>query len=360
MKIIILKFFLIATFISSCGQDKKQEKDKKQDIIPSDLTLKVTLKGKDDDNPNGDGSGAIKAIASAKNAEKYNFSFGTGEVIENKTGIAEYTFQKEGLKEYTVSVVAYSSTGNNIKESKKITILKKRKLLWADEFDNLGSPDKDKWTYDIGVGNNGWGNQESQYYTDRSDNVIVDKGVLKIIAKKENYKGSNYTSTRLKTQGKFSFTYGKVEVRAKLPKGVGTWPAIWMLGDNIKTVGWPKCGEIDIMEHVGRDMGKVSSALHNLSSHGNTVNTKAKRISNVADKFHIYSMEWNAKKISFAIDGDVYYEYNPSVKDENNWPYDKPFFIILNIAMGGTFGGAISNDFKQAIMEIDYVRVYGD
>ena len=131
------------------------------------------------------------------------------------------------------------------------------KLVWADEFNTKGAPDSTKWSYDIGTGDWGWGNNEKEYYTSRSENVSISKGMLKITALKENYNGSAYTSTRMLTRDKFQFTYGKVEVRAKLPAGVGTWPAIWMLGSNIKTVGWPNCGEIDIMEHKGCDLNKI-------------------------------------------------------------------------------------------------------
>lgn len=126
-----------------------------------------------------------------------------------------------------------------------------QKLIWSDEFNLDGAPDATKWAYDIGTGDWGWGNNEAQYYTSRADNVKVQNGVLKIIAQRENYSGSNYTSARIKTQGKFTFKYGRVEMRAKLPSGGGTWPALWMLGNNITTAGWPACGEIDIMEHLG-------------------------------------------------------------------------------------------------------------
>jgi len=230
-------------------------------------------------------------------------------------------------------------------------------LVWSDEFETPGSPSDAKWTYDIGT-NNGWGNGESQHYTSREDNVVIEDGILKIKAKRENFEGSNYTSARIKTQNRYDFTYGKVEVRAKLPSSAGTWPAIWMLGTNITSVGWPNCGEIDIMEQKGWDKSKVSAALHNQSSFGNTVNYREVSVPNSTSSFHVYSVNWTPDEISFAIDNDVYYTYSPSSQTQANWPYDSPQFIILNVAMGGSLGGDIPNNFSESIMEIDYVRVY--
>jgi len=227
-------------------------------------------------------------------------------------------------------------------------------LVWADEFDTAGSPDTNKWTYDLGAG--GWGNGEAQYYT--RDNAVVNNGILKITAKKEVFNGSQYTSTRMLTKGKFQFTYGKVEVRAKLPKGGGTWPAIWMLGSNISTVGWPDCGEIDIMEHAGIRQGTVSSAMHTHSSHGNTQNHGDQYFDDVSTAFHVYAVEWTNEKMVFSVDGNIHYTYNPPTKNMSTWPYDAPQFLILNIAMGGSFGGNIASNFTESSMEIDYVRVY--
>ncbi len=231
-------------------------------------------------------------------------------------------------------------------------------LVWADEFDTDGSPDENKWTYDIGTGSNGWGNNESQYYTDRTDNVIVADGVLKIIAKKENYTGASYTSTRLKTQGKYDFTYGRVDIKAKLPSGGGTWPALWMLGSSITSVGWPACGEIDIMEYVGNNPGHIQSALHTTSSSGNTVNFRKTEIENENDTYHIYSMIWSEDQISFLLDGERYYTYAPFIKNSSNWPFDANQFLIMNIAMGGNLGGNIDGSFTETEMVIDYVRIY--
>lgn len=231
-------------------------------------------------------------------------------------------------------------------------------MIFNDEFDTPGAPNDAYWNYDIGTGENGWGNQEAQYYTNRAENVVVEDGLLKITAKREEFNGAGFTSARLKTQGKFDFTYGKVEVRAKLPEGGGTWPAIWMLGSNITSVGWPDCGEIDIMEHTGNNPGSIQSAIHNRSSFGNTVNKKSRGIEDESDTFHTYAMVWSEEQISFYLDGERFYTYRPDNRNPNNWPFDAAQFMILNVAMGGTLGGDISAGFMESKMEIDYVRVY--
>ena len=170
--------------------------------------------------------------------------------------------------------------------------------------------------------------------------------------------GSAYTSSRLKTQGKFDFTYGRVDVKAILPSGGGCWPAIWMLGSNIETVNWPACGEIDIMEYTSNAPGKISSAIHNSSSSGNTVNVKAVAIENETEEFHLYTMIWSEDKIYFLLDEELYYTYNPLEKNNNTWPFNADQFLILNVAMGGTLGGTIDAGFTESEMIIDYVRVY--
>jgi beta-glucanase (GH16 family) len=262
-----------------------------------------------------------------------------------------------GTNTYNVFISAYNAdTFISTTITVKVTI--GLKLVWSDEFDGSGAPDSTKWGYDIGTGSNGWGNGESQYYTNRLENAKVENGFLIITAKAESYEGSNYTSSRLLTQGKFDFTYGRVEVKAKLPSGGGTWPAIWMLGANFPTVGWPACGEIDIMEHAGNRQGIVQSAMHTSSSSGNTVNHGAQTLSDVSTEFHVYTVEWSSEKMVFSVDDLVHYTYNPSTKNSDTWPYDKDQFIILNVAMGGSFGGTIDPNFVQSSMEIDYVRVY--
>ncbi|MCT4603629.1 MAG: family 16 glycosylhydrolase [Marinifilum sp.] len=226
-------------------------------------------------------------------------------------------------------------------------------LIWSDEFDTDGTPDAAKWDYDLGAG--GWGNNESQTYTNNAENASVSNGTLKITAKAD---GGSYTSARLKTQDLFEFTYGRVDVRAKLPTGGGTWPAIWMLGANFPDVGWPACGEIDIMEGIGNDPGHIQSALHTPSSSGATVNMKSTTVADASDEFHVYSVNWSENQISFLIDDEIYYTYAPDNKNADNWPYDADQFLIMNVAMGGTLGGVIDPAFVESSMEIDYVRVY--
>ena len=353
--ILIVGIFL--TLLFSCGENGD---DNLEVITPTHLTITITIVGADANNPNGDGLGVIQCSASATNAVSYGFRFGTGSEIESSSGNVEYTYTEKGINNYTVYATAYSSTGHPVTISKEITVFvtSELQLIWSDEFDTNGSPDDAKWNYDIGRGNNGWGNSEAQYYTSREENVVVEDGVLKITAKKESFEGAQYTSTRMKTQGKFDFKYGKVEVKAKLPEGGGTWPAIWMLGKNIDIVGWPACGEIDIMEHRGNNFGIVSSALHTPSSFGGTINTGSRTVSNVSTEFHIYTVEWTQEKMMFSVDDAVFYTYNPTTKTSSTWPFIENQFIILNVAMGGGFGGAIDSNFIESTMEIDYVRVY--
>ncbi|MDA6070616.1 family 16 glycosylhydrolase [Flavobacterium sp. AC] len=228
------------------------------------------------------------------------------------------------------------------------------KLVWFDEFNTDGAPDPAKWTYDLGKGDSGWGNNEKQNYTNSATNVIVQGGSLKITAKKEASGGADYSSARLKTDGKFKFTYGKVEIKAKLPIGVGTWPAIWMLGSNYATKPWPACGEIDIMEHVGKNQNVILSTLHYPGHSGGDGNTGSKTIANVSTEFHVYKTVWSPASVqTFADDVLIH-----SVPNDGTLPFNSDFFLILNVAMGGNLGGIIDPAFTQSSMEVDYVRVY--
>ena len=225
-------------------------------------------------------------------------------------------------------------------------------LVWSDEFDTDGAPDATKWTYDLGSGSNGWGNNEAQTYTDNAENVIVEDGALKIMAKADGNGG--YTSSRIKTENLYEFTYGRVEVRAKLPATQGTWPAIWMLGANFDTVGWPVSGEIDIMEQTGQDKSKVSGTVHHPGVSPGAGNTKDTSIANASTEFHNYTVEWTSEAIKFVLDDTVFHE----VANTEDLPFNADFFLILNIAMGGTLGGDIDAAFTEDTMEIEYVRVY--
>ena len=238
-----------------------------------------------------------------------------------------------------------------------------RKLVWADEFDKAGLPDSTKWGYD--VGGNGWGNNELQYYTSRrAENARVENGKLIIEARKESYQGKNYTSARLLTQNKATWTYGRVEALAKLPKGVGTWAAVWMLGANISSAGWPACGEIDIMEHVGFDEGVIHGTLHTEAYNHTKGTQKGDQLSvqDVTGTFHLYAIEWTADQLDFFVDDRKYYSVQRAVlgSSQAQWPLNNPFFLILNLAVGGNWGGqkGVDDTIWPQRMEVDYVRVY--
>jgi beta-glucanase (GH16 family) len=236
-------------------------------------------------------------------------------------------------------------------------------LTWSDEFDGVAGvlPDAKKWTYDIG--NGGWGNQELQYYTNRPENVSLDgAGNLVITAKSESYNGSQFTSARIKTQGLFTQEYGRFEARLKTPYGPGIWPAFWMLGANNQTVVWPQCGEIDIMELKGHQPSILHGTIHGPGYSGGSAITDTYALENNRfDKdFHIFAIEWDVDKIDFFVDGYLYQRITKDVvAAKGDWVYDHPFYMILNIAVGGTFAGFPTSEtpFPQK-MTIDYVRVY--
>lgn len=237
------------------------------------------------------------------------------------------------------------------------------RLVWSDEFDYEGKPDETKWDYMTGGG--GWGNNELQYYTE-GDNVSVADGKLTIELRKEAMGSNGYTSTRLVTKDKAEWKYAKIEVSAKLPAGKGTWPAIWMMPAEDKYGTWPASGEIDIMEHVGYDQGTVHATIHTESYyHGkNTQKGGTIPVTDCSEAFHVYSVEWLPDKLVFSMDGEEYFSYKPTDYKTNptssEWPFDESFYLIMNIAMGGSWGGAqgIDETLESAKMEIDYVRVY--
>ncbi|WP_456290132.1 RICIN domain-containing protein [Paenibacillus sp. AK002] len=230
-------------------------------------------------------------------------------------------------------------------------------LVWSDEF-NGTSLNRSNWTPEIGTGSGGWGNNELQYYTDRAQNVQVTGGNLVITAQKESYGGMNYTSARIKTQDLKSFTYGKVEARIKLPSGQGLWPAFWMLGSNISTVGWPKSGEIDIMERVNLNP-YVNGTVHwDAGGHA-----EFGRVSGNLDfsQFHVYSIEWDSKYIRWFVDGQQFNEFYIENGTGNTEEFQRPFFLLLNLAVGGNWPGSPNNSTPfPSQMLVDYVRVYQD
>ncbi|GAB4032577.1 glycoside hydrolase family 16 protein [Spirosoma gilvum] len=237
------------------------------------------------------------------------------------------------------------------------------KLVWSDEFTEPGLPDSTKWSYE--VGGNGWGNNELQYYTARRpENARIEKDKLIIEARKEAWEGKSYTSARLVTKGKVEWKHGRIEALAKLPAGRGTWPAVWMLGSDISKVGWPRSGEIDIMEHVGFDPGVVHGTIHTEAyNHGKkTQKGQQVAVKNVSTDFHLYAIEWTADKIDFFVDSQKYYTVEKAVlgKEVTQWPFEQPFFLILNMAVGGNWGGqkGVDESIWPQRMEVDYVRVY--
>jgi len=242
-------------------------------------------------------------------------------------------------------------------------------LVWADEFDADGAVNNEKWFHQTQLPNGySWYNNELQHYTDEIENSYVDNGTLKIVGIKEDYTDQghtkSYTSARLNS--KFAFKYGKVEVRAKLPYGQGTWPAIWTLGKNITepgaywfnqgygTTSWPGCGEIDIMEHWGSNQNYVQSATHTPSSYGGTINHGGQYIPTVSSEFHTYGLIWTEEQLVFSVDDVIHYTYNPPIKDSDTWPFDTEQFLLLNLAIAPD----ITSNFQQSTLEIDYVRVY--
>jgi beta-glucanase (GH16 family) len=233
-------------------------------------------------------------------------------------------------------------------------------LVWSDEFDIDGAPDASKWTYDIG--GSGWGNSEAQYYTSNLKNSEIKNGFLYINALMEDFEGKKYTSARLVTKSKGDWTYGKVEVRAKLPQGRGLWPAIWMLPTDWEYGGWPDSGEIDIMENLGYIPYWISGTVQT-KSYNFLQSSQKQAITGVSDcytEFHSYILEWESDEIRIYVDSKLYLTFKDEGTGFEVWPFDKRFHLLLNVAVGGTFGGAngIDDNIFPQSMVVDYVRVY--
>ena len=308
-------------------------------------------------NVNVSGDGTVAFTASADNTVSYVFEFGNGEIRTVASGVVNYQYTSSGTNIYTVTVTATSSSGLTLKKSIQVTVTVQASagsLVFSDEFNVDGTPDASKWGYDLGTGSNGWGNSELEYYTSRPENVIVQNGVLKIKAIRENYNGSQYTSARMLSKNKFAFTYGRVEVRAKLAAGVGTWPAIWTLGSDFETNTWPACGEIDIMEHRGSELNKIFGTLHYPGHSGGSANGNTKIITNATTEFHVYKLDWTAAAINIYVDDQLFH----TVINSPSIPFNHNFFFILNVAMGGSFAGSVDPLFSNSTMEVDYIRVY--
>jgi beta-glucanase (GH16 family) len=267
---------------------------------------------------------------------------------------------------YSISMIVYKSE-QPFEESKTVSIaqddpnyIEHLELVWEDEFTGT-ELNMDNWTYDTGSG--GWGNNELQNYT-AGDNLSIVDGKLIITARKvnENTQVGSYTSSRIKSYGKNEFKYGRMEFRAKLPVGRGVWPALWMLGSDFYTVGWPACGEIDIMEYVGYQPNTVFCAVHTPSGYGNNGGGGSLTVPTCEEAFHLYGIIWTDKRIDFYIDSpeQIVYTYAPATLNASTWPYDKEAFFIINLAIGGNWGGAqgIDNSIFPATLEVDYIKVY--
>ncbi len=261
-----------------------------------------------------------------------------------------------------IIAIACNPTGSNEKKTDtdtKAWDIPGWQLVWHDEFDG-NELDPQFWLFE--TGGHGWGNDEEQYYTDRPENAYLEDGKLIISAKLENYEGKEYTSARINS--KIGWKYKRIDVKAKLPRGVGTWPAIWMLPDNwdYGNGSWPDNGEIDIMEHVGYDPGKVHASIHTQAYNHKTGTQKSGSIMvpDAMSTFHVYSVEWYPDSLKFFLDETQYFKVVRESDDWRKWPFNKNFHLLLNIAVGGGWGGVkgIDNTIFPANMEIDYVRVY--
>ncbi len=232
-------------------------------------------------------------------------------------------------------------------------------LVWSDEFDYFGQPDSQKWEFD--VGGDGFGNDELQYYTDRTENAFVEQGYLSIRANRELFLGNAYTSAKLKSKGA-GWKYGRIEVRAKLPSGSGTWPAVWMLakqqtfGDNL----WPDNGEIDIVEHVGRDPNYVLGCFYtkNFNWMQDTGKSELVEVPDSESAFHVYSLEWNDDQAVLSVDGVPFNTFINPHTDWGDWPFAQNYYIMMNLAIGGGFGGTVDDSIFPQTLLIDYIRVY--
>jgi beta-glucanase (GH16 family) len=311
-------------------------------VAPTDLTINAVV--------STDSSGNVTFTASATNAVNYNYNFGDNIAQNGVAGNITYKYPFTGS--YTVTVTAVGTGGLMISKTISVDVVVALHLVWADDFDTPGSPDPTKWGFDLGGG--GWGNNELEYYTSRAANVIISNGTLKIIAQKESYNGSAYTSARMLSNNLYSFEYGRMDVRAKLPAGTGTWPAIWMLGNDLATAGWPACGEIDVMEQSGSLKSTIYGTLHYPTETGQYGDGSTTTTNTASSAFHVYSTLWTPTTIQLSMDSVVYY----TLPNKLALPFNQPFFIILNVAMGGNFGGMVDPAFTSDSLVVDYVHVY--
>lgn len=335
---------------------------------PSNLSVEVII--------SSDGSGYTEILATADNAIEYRLyiDMESEPVITNTSGQFEYTFAKTGS--HQIEVRAYGSSGRYLKEIRHIEIgssdipldhgyitpiqYDEYSLIWNDEFEG-NNVDTQNWIFEIGDGcpNCGWGNNEWEYY--RRENAWVENNVLIIEARKENYRGKNYTSARMITNNLQSFQYGRIDIRALLPKGQGIWPALWMLGENISSIGWPACGEIDIMEMIGGSGREktVHGTVHwdHNGEHAQSGGSRSVSVGSLADRYHVFSIIWDESSITWYLDDIAYYTIN--ITQASMSEFHQKFFFIFNVAVGGNWPGYpdATTIFPQR-MQVDYVRVF--
>ncbi len=366
MKYVFGIIFLLGSLLACSDKD-----DTSMNLDPSNLVVEIIVAS--------DNSGTVSVTATALNTTEFHFFMGeeSGMTHSNSSGIYEHIYQETG--NYTVEVRAYNSEGRFVKKERVINVIagdptntgegystplnyEGMTLIWSDEFTGTNI-DPNKWSHDIGNGCPnlcGWGNNELEYY--RKENSRVENGVLVIEAKKEQFQGSAYTSSKILTRDKFDFKYGRVDARARLPKGQGLWPAIWMLGANHSTVGWPSCGEIDIMEMIG-------GSGRERTSHGNVfwddegvqdfVGEHSLNSGYFYDEYHVFSIIWNASKITWYVDDIEFHSFD--ITDNTRSEFRNNFFLIVNVAVGGNWPGNPDNTtLFPTDMKVDYIRVFQD
>jgi len=346
-----------------CGEEEPNGGD------PSNLSVNVIV--------SEDVDGLVQVLANAENAVRYELYLDSSAdpVLSNDSGVFEYTFEVTG--NHTLEIRAYGTSGRFVKELRQVIIDLRREvsledgykspqsysgfqMVWNDEFDG-SQINSSYWGFDLGDGcpNCGWGNGELQYY--KKENAWVKDGTLCIEARKESYAGKTYTSSRLKTQGFKSFLYGRIDIRALLPEGQGMWPALWMLGDNFITEGWPACGEIDIMEMIGGG-GRENTAygtLHwdNEGDHASSGGSTTLNSGTLADEYHVFSIIWDEIEIKWLLNNVEYYKLD--ITPAHMSEFHNKFFFIFNLAVGGNWPGDPNTTtiFPQT-MKVDYVRVF--
>lgn len=360
----LIGLVLVLQGLFSCDNDNLPDTSN-----PSNLEVELNIAD--------DGSGKVEIQATADNTIAYALYIGAASEpeAENASGLFEYEFLQPGY--YQVEVRAYGTSGRYIKEVRQVVIdmsndvsigdgyispltYEGYELVWNDEFDG-SEIDESNWVFETGNGCPnlcGWGNNELQYY--RQENAWIEEDALVIEARDESFQGSGYTSARLKTQGKHSFRYGRVDIRALLPEGQGIWPALWMLGSNISSVGWPACGEIDIMEKIGGEgrENEVHGTLHwDTDGHAYTGGSYTLGSGDFSDEYHVFSIEWDQTSIRWFVNNIQFHEIDISATHMSEFQENQ--FFIFNVAVGGTWPGSpdMTTVFPQQ-MKVDYIRVF--